>query len=258
MANHYHLVLRLDVERAAALSDIEVIERWKRLFSLPILVKNLYEGVQVSEAETIAAQVIVARWRSRLADLSWYMRCINEPIARKANHEDGCTGRFWEGRYKSQAILDKAGLLAGLVYVDLNPLRAGIVDVPEKSADVSLNQRVIEYRAQKRNENLPALLPFSGNYSQEMRDGIPYAFADYLQLVDWAGRAQRSDKTGHIDAAIPSILSRLDIDLESFLQAVSHHQLSHGSVIGQPEKCELHAHRLGRSRCLSPPLRHCA
>ncbi|MBS7351373.1 MAG: transposase [Comamonas sp.] len=257
MANHYHLVLRLDTEHAAGLSDEEVISRWKRLFSLPILVKRLYDGVQVTEAETIAARAIVAIWRNRLADISWYMRCINEPIARQANHEDGCTGRFWEGRYKSQAILDEAGLLACLVYVDLNPLRAGVVEVPEKSVDVSLNQRVAEHSVQEHNEDLPALLPFSGNYSQNMREGIPYAFADYMQLVDWTGRAQRSDKRGHIDAAMPSILNRLDIDLESFLQTVSHHQLSHGSVIGQPEKCEQRAHQLGRSRCLSPPLRHC-
>ncbi len=105
MSNHYHLVLKLAPERAEGWTEDEVVERWSTLFGVPVLVARQQSG-EAGKAESRKAREIIETWRRRLMDLSWFMRCLNESLARAANAEDGCKGRFWEGRFKSQALLD--------------------------------------------------------------------------------------------------------------------------------------------------------
>nr|WP_051560147.1 transposase [Marinobacterium jannaschii] len=148
MSNHYHLVLRVDQSQAECWTNAEVIRRWKLLFTGPVLIQRFLDGGCCSPAELDKVAEIIAEWRSRLSDISWFMRCLNEHIARLANQEDNCTGRFWEGRFKSQALLDEQGLLTCMAYVDLNPIRAVIADCPERSDFTSIQQRIREYRQQ--------------------------------------------------------------------------------------------------------------
>ena len=75
------------------------------------------------------------------------MKCLKEPLARLANRQDQTRGAFFEGRFKSVAILDEESLLATCAYIDLNPVAAGIAKVPEKSPHTSINQRVEAVRA---------------------------------------------------------------------------------------------------------------
>ncbi len=110
MNNHYHVVLYVDKKQALSWSDETVIQHWSRLFGLSVLVSRYQNGQCHSDAEIDAVKRLVETWRQRLHDISWYMRCLNESLARQANAEDQCSGRFWEGRFKSQALLDEAGL----------------------------------------------------------------------------------------------------------------------------------------------------
>jgi REP element-mobilizing transposase RayT len=200
MSNHYHVVIRVNIEQSKAWSDREVAERWCRLFSGSVLVQRWMSGMSMDRAEHALVRIEIEQWRDRLQSLSWFMRCLNEYIARMANREDSCTGRFWEGRFKSQALLDEKALLSCMAYVDLNPIRAALARTPEHSDFTSIQQRIADSETR-------SLRTFSGPGND--RNGIPYDLKEYLQLVDWAGRAMRSDKKGYIPADTPPIIQRL-------------------------------------------------
>lgn len=154
------------------------------------------------------------------------MRCVNEPIARMANREDQCKGRFWEGRFRSQALLDEAAILACMVYVDLNPIRAAIAKTLETSNFTSIQKRIAE-------PDTAMLRRFRGNADESQC--IPFAFDDYVQLVDWAGRAIRSDKKGYIPPDVPPVMQRLGMENEALLHYVKrkpqHFPTALGSVV---------------------------
>ena len=132
MGNHYHLVVKLNPEASHSWSDTDIVERWTQLFAGPALAQKVLRGDRLSPSESMQVKRLTELWRERLGDLSWFMRCLNEYIARKANAEDQCTGHFWESRFKSQALLDDTALITAMAYVDLNPVRAGIAArIPE-------------------------------------------------------------------------------------------------------------------------------
>lgn len=142
MSNHYHVVLHINRIELGNLSEREVVKRWHRLFKGNLLSQRYSRGECLGRAEQDALAKVINTWRERLSDISWFMRLINEGIARQANKEDGCTGRFWEGRFKSQALLDEQALFACMAYVDLNPLRAKLASTPERSHHTSIKKRI--------------------------------------------------------------------------------------------------------------------
>jgi hypothetical protein len=129
--------LRIDCEEAENWSDQEVVERWFRLYPP----RGADRKPMKPTEEMVQAKLNNSDWvrvtRSRLSSLGWFMKCLKEPLARLANKQDGCTGAFFEGRFKSIAILDQESLLSVAAYIDLNPVAAGIVPLPEQSPHTS-------------------------------------------------------------------------------------------------------------------------
>ena len=244
MSNHLHVVLRTRPDLAATWSDEEAARRWLLVFPK----RKTKEGKPLppSPGEIMALcrdypgiDVI----RRRLGSVSWFMRSLNENIARRANREDCCKGRFWEGRFKCQAILDEAALLACMTYVDLNPVRAGVAMSPETSPHTSAFLRIRARRAQKKGKEIVA--ESGGKYLSDREgalfNGVGRVEADYwlcpfkdddghallelntdqyLDMLDWTGRQLRENKNS-IPEHYKPILDRLMVDSEKWLDTIT-------------------------------------
>ena len=230
MDNHLHVLLRLDSARANGWSDAEVVRRWFQLFPLRDITGKALPITEARVLQFVAHTDWVAKVRTRLADLSWFMKCLKEPLARLANREDGCTGAFWEGRFKSVAVLDEESLLATAAYIDINPVAAGVAPTPEAAVHTSLRTRLDHCQANGTVETLrDDLSTLTRNPSQEAElwlmpvdDDRPYGgdrtgliagctLSCYLRLVDATSRMIRDGKAS-LEADMAPIFQRLGVD----------------------------------------------
>jgi hypothetical protein len=204
-------------------------------------------GITLSSPEKDTVSDIIAIWRKRLADLSWFMKCLNQSITRQANLEDSCTGHFWEGRFKSQALLTEEALLSCMAYVDLNPVRASMAKTPEDSDYTSIQERIAPCFDLERaigsqsdhqdllnfESSLKPLLAFSGNVTEEVQNSILFSFNEYIELVDWTGRAILLNKRGAISDYLPLILQRLAINQKTWFSSTTRFEALHRQRFGR-------------------------
>ena len=252
MSNHTHQVLKTRPDVVATWDDRTVAVRW-----LSIDPKKLKDKpVPPTEAEinkVLNDSKRVALLRRRLSDVSWWMRCFAQHISWRSNREDDVTGHFWESRFCHEVIDDEAHLLACMIYVDLNPIRARMANTPEESDFTGVKQRIDDLRiyvgkshlqpsdlhAWERLDNVAN--EYSGWLSpieiDELHDPVgadaelngrrcsrkgvlTMSVLRYIDLVEWCGREIRSDKRGSIPSDLSPILGRLGLDGHTLLGAV--------------------------------------
>ena len=237
MSNHLHLVVRLAPLRSSQWSNDEVVDRWSKVYGVPALIRAAAKA-DASAAEVQAAGELIEVRRQRLSSLSWFMKCLNEHIARRANAEDDCTGAFWEGRFKSQALLDERALLSCMTYVDLNPIRAGMAQTSEASRYTSVRQRI-------RNTPTLPLVPFQDETTQ-IEDALPMNLTDYLDLVDGTGRIFIQGKHGAIPDKLPAILDRIGFDERTWMKSMRLYRNAEIRALGPLEALRRFAQQLSR------------
>ena len=272
MSNHYHLVLRIDEARAKTWSDDEVVARVGRVFTSPF--------ADIDQMTARQRRDKIALWRVRLASLSWMMRCLNEWVARRANREDDCKGRFWEGRFRSQALLDNGALLACMSYVDLNPVRAQMATSLEQAEHTSIQRRLraaknarnhgprprgnkgAKKRGKKGHEKAqpwaPAgLAPMEGerpDAAEPAREALPISLEDYTALLEWTGRAVRCDpktrrEQGVLSGPPAALLGDTGLVPAAWLDNVVTLGARFPTVLGAPERVDEAAEARGLRWC---------
>ena len=244
---HYHSILRSRPDIAASWSNQEVAARWLTLFPNYYKNKNKPDTPTDHQIATLALDSQrIAQLRIRLSSISWFMGRLNEFIARAANSEENLKGRFWESRFKCLPLLDLAAIAACMVYVDLNPIRAGIAPTPELSDFTSIQDRIRAWHSHMLAHTsppppipdttsappMPALhSPLTSHWlcpilSDPLNPGILQIISDtdYFDLVDISGRFLRSGQRGAIDPDLAPILLRIGVNPDAWLDTISHFQ----------------------------------
>ena len=196
MSNHYHVPLHINPDHCRNARAIDVAKRWHMLFKGNDMSQRFSRGEFIEPHEQESLDSLIDVWRTRLQNISWFMKVLNEKISRQANLEDGCTGHFWQARFKSQPLLDEKAVLACMAYIDLNPVRAAMADTTEDSDHTSIQLRIRYWKDKAQQLNAAkntkssdesdeefqpkSLMPFVGNPRQPMPFGLAYNLMDYL------------------------------------------------------------------------------
>ena len=156
------------------------------------------------------------------------MKELNQSIAKKINKEDGTTGRFWGGRFDSVYLSEEGATLKCMMYVDLNEIRAKIAKSPECSKFSSCYRLIKAELAREKLKDEPNneiakeeskldnwLEPVFN--TKKKRGFLNMSFKEYLVLLDWTGRQIRDDKRGAISEELESILKRVGLKSEKWI-----------------------------------------
>lgn len=266
MSNHFHLILRSRPDVVENWSDEEIARRWLSL--CPTCKRRRTRRQEVNSHEQYIATALtqadidsirnnpkkLSQIRSRLSDISWWMRLLCQHIAQRANSEEGGgLGRFWQSRFKAVRILDEASLLACSSYVDLNPIRAAMAEKLEDTQYNSAIRRIDALKSSMSNSQHHTpdnfLAPITIDESKDPigihpstnrercsdKGYLSMPSSDYLHLLDWTARQLRMDQPGCTPEDLPPVLERLGLELGEYIDQVQFFGSMFSSAAGRPQ-----------------------
>ena len=263
LSSHFHLVLKSQPEIVGTWTSREVARRWLMLCPKRKLRDGSPADPKESEINSIVNDAVkLKQIRSRLSDISWWMRLLCQKIAVRANREDEQTGKFWQGRFRAIRILDESGLLACAAYVDLNPIRAALAETLEESDYTSAQRRIESLQSPDANADHRAdrflapltidelrdelgTRPSTSGYRCSDNGFLSMSVEDYLALLDWTARQPVAGKRGTTPANTPAILQRLGLEPDVWCELVRDFDSLFSLVAGRPAAID-QARTIGR------------
>ena len=278
LSNHYHLMLRSRPDVVATWDDTEVARRWLMICPHRTEMDGTPCEPSENELDTIrSCGQRLAEIRLRLSDISWWMRLLDQRIARRCNDEDEAKGRFFEDRFKAVPLIDEQAITACAVYIDLNLIRACIADTVELSDHTSGQLRAQSWQAKSHQSaskvvETPEHSPTAGAASsadsfdaflspislsavsdqpgpQVSQTGkrcsdkgfLQMDEAGYLELLDWTARQTAAGKAGQTGSDRPPILERLGLPASVWFGMVAEFGTLFPTLAGLP-------HHVARAR----------
>jgi putative transposase len=136
MSNHFHILVEVPPSMEGSLSDEALLERLKLLYSDDYVARIRLQLDELRQSDTRAGKMAHAKLREkftcRMWDLGRFMQSLKQCFTHWYNARHGCRGTLWEARYKSVLVEDGHAARVMAAYIDLNPIRAAMVDAPEK------------------------------------------------------------------------------------------------------------------------------
>ena len=254
--NHLHLVLRNRPDIVALWSDEEVVRRWLRLHRQ--LLQLLAPASDETVREFMEDKKRLLAIRLRMSSISWFMAYLKEPVSRAANEEDDVTGTFWASRFWCELLPDERSTLACCIYVNLNPIRAGIVENLEDAMFTSIYERIRDRLSGDPNRpNSGWLAPvhvdgdgYAGAAARRRASDLGYldvTFEQYLELMDGIIRREAAERAGGVLQEYPPILERLGITPSDWETSVRRMSARFGRELEKSRKLldEMHDRRQG-------------
>jgi hypothetical protein len=225
-------------------SDAETIQRWRRVFPADRAEKRTAKkNGRLPLPKKDESPDRIGDMRQRLGTVSWFMRCLNEWLARTANREDGMTGRFWEGRFKCRVLLDESAIVTCLAYVDLIPFTHALLSDPGRMEHSSYFDRV-QSATPGRSEAW--LCPMGKEAVDEGRSRVSLDLEDYLALIDWTARQWAPDPGEPMPDSLTEILRGLQIHPHRWVETVAGFERLFHRVAGRADSMAQWAEKAGK------------
>lgn len=182
LANHFHMVVYFDPTACKQWTVEEVAFRWVEAFP-PTKNGCVCEDLKLLQREKLVKdETLLEDRRKKLGCLSTFMKHLKQPIALRANSEDGCKGHFFEKRFYSGALLNEQAVLASMAYVDLNPVRAKIARSITQCQNTSIAKRLeaLENSIERLKVALEPVVSGLG----EVKSRVEITLSEYIARLD--------------------------------------------------------------------------